>query len=487
MSTYGEYLKKYIKEKGISVRKLSIETNINRTLLQKYLSGDRLPKNIEEVEHISECLMLSPEKQEKLKEGYNRSCYGIKRYESFLMIRDILNGLVDFQLNTSIKEDRNRKIVNQKEKKLFLSDYRKCEVCLGAMEVENMLRIIINEQIFSGQKSKLCILSQPEVGKLLSIVLSVCVGQSIEIEQIVCLDEDFSDGNSNMHIVYSMLPMLFSNIDYQSFYYYDKKDAHINSMSLLPVLIVTENCGMVCNAGMDESLVFYDEESVNFYLRQYQKIKTRTNLLTGHLRSITEWMSFIRNFVIEMATAQICIGETPCFTACLDERMFTSYLTLENEDRCFLIDVLSDNRNKLMQNKGIVNIFSESGLREFMETGRSNEYPDNCYCPFSPSDRRIILERAIHLAEEGVILYNMTNSFFLKLDKSLLIYINEKIVFQYQKKYCLGQYFHINERTVRQEFQDFVNFAKKNKWIYGENETLLRMKAILAEYEKRVL
>ena len=66
MSDYGECLKKYIKENGISVRRLSIETEINRTLLQKYLSGDRLPKSIREVEHISECLMLSPEKQEKL-------------------------------------------------------------------------------------------------------------------------------------------------------------------------------------------------------------------------------------------------------------------------------------------------------------------------------------------------------------------------------------------------------------------------------------
>ena len=32
MSDYGECLKKYIKENGISVRRLSIETEINRTL-----------------------------------------------------------------------------------------------------------------------------------------------------------------------------------------------------------------------------------------------------------------------------------------------------------------------------------------------------------------------------------------------------------------------------------------------------------------------
>lgn len=63
MSAYGDCLKRYIKDKRVSVRKLSLETKIDRTLIQKYLSGDRLPKNMDEVNQISDCLMLSPEKK----------------------------------------------------------------------------------------------------------------------------------------------------------------------------------------------------------------------------------------------------------------------------------------------------------------------------------------------------------------------------------------------------------------------------------------
>lgn len=37
MASYGEILRKFIKDSGMSVRKLSVETDINRTLLQKYL------------------------------------------------------------------------------------------------------------------------------------------------------------------------------------------------------------------------------------------------------------------------------------------------------------------------------------------------------------------------------------------------------------------------------------------------------------------
>lgn len=48
MSLYGECLRKYIEESGMSVSRLAKETGFNRTLLQKYLSGDRLPKTVQE-------------------------------------------------------------------------------------------------------------------------------------------------------------------------------------------------------------------------------------------------------------------------------------------------------------------------------------------------------------------------------------------------------------------------------------------------------
>ena len=181
MASYGEILRKFIKDSGMSVRKLSVETDINRTLLQKYLSGERLPKNIKEVQHISECLMLSPEKKEALLECYNRSRYGAKRYDSFLMIRDMLNGQADFR-----------------------------------MEVENALRAILKRQQKSGDEWGIQLIAQPETGNLLKTILSVCGSQSQrgKVEQIICLDEDSSEGNNNIQTVYNLLPMLFGRLCY---------------------------------------------------------------------------------------------------------------------------------------------------------------------------------------------------------------------------------------------------------------------------------
>lgn len=495
MSAYGDCLKRYIKDKRVSVRKLSMETKIDRTLIQKYLSGDRLPKNIDEVNQISDCLMLSPEKKEELVRQYNKSYYGDKQYEGFLMIRDILNGLVDYQFNPGVLQGGKRGECSGLEQR------KECRIYLGALEVENALRFMLREQMrlcrmkyqdaaLSEEEQKIRILAQPDVANLLKTVLSVCIGHKMEVEQIVCLDEDSAEGNNNIRIIYNLLPMLFGNVNYQSFYYYDNKEAHINTMSLLPVLILAGDNGMICNSKMNEGLLFQNGETAAFYRRQYDAIKRKTRLFTGYLEDITEWMTFLKGVVTELAVAEICIGDTPCVTYCLDEKMLDRYLKVGEKEKQYVKDTLSENRNKvtgIAESGGMTNIFSEDGLRSFMETGRSSEYPEEYYRPIEESDRLLILERVICMMETGQVKYCMTNPIYLKLDERLSIYINEKVVFQYHQSHCLGQYFCISEVSIRRSFEEFVKFAGENRWIYDSHETLIRMKKILIEYKDKFL
>ena len=311
----------------------------------------------------------------------------------------------------------------------------------------------------------------------------------MEIEQIICLDEDSSEGNNNIRTIYGLLPMLFGNVSYQSYYYYDKKDAHINTMSLLPVLILAGDSAMVCSYRMDEGLVFFQKESVNFFHRQYEKMKSRTRFLTGYLQdNITEWMDFLKSFVTELSVTEICIGATPCITYCLDEKMLNRYLQVGEEERRYLMETFEENRAKVMKRTGaeaILNIFSEEGLRHFMETGRSDEYPDACYTSVAFPDRLLILERMIGMAEQGYMRYVLTNPDRLTLDENLLIYVNEKVIFQYQQNTHLSQYFSVTERGIRRSFQEFVDFAGENNWICRQEETVRRMKEILIRYEQK--
>lgn len=493
MASYGEILRKFIKDSGMSVRKLSVETDINRALLQKYLSGERLPKNIKEVQHISECLMLSPEKKEALLECYNRSRYGAKRYDSFLMIRDMLNGQADFRthsVSSTAMTGSMESFTDATEENGFLQVAEGSRACVGRMEVENALRAILKRQQKSGGEWGIQLIAQPETGNLLKTILSVCGSQSQrgKVEQIICLDEDSSEGNNNIQTVYNLLPMLFGSVSYESFYYYDRKDSHINSMSLLPVMILAGDSAMICNYKMDEGLVFSNKESVSFCCHQYQTMKKRTSPLTKYFKdNVTEWMSFRQNFMTDLAVAEICVGSIPCITYALNETILAAVLRLDTEGNQMLMDIFAKNRNtflRALDKKAPVNIFEEKGLRYFMETGRTDEYPYEWYIPVPVPYRLHVLESMIFMAENNYMEYIMTNSDLLTIDENLLIYVNENVVFQYHQDNQLSQYFSINERGVRRSFQEFIGFAEENGWLHDADGTTRRMKEILEEYKR---
>ena len=68
MIVFSELLKSFINEKNISVKKLAANVQMDRTLIQKYMSGSRGPKNYREVQKLADGMMLLPEQQGELTE-----------------------------------------------------------------------------------------------------------------------------------------------------------------------------------------------------------------------------------------------------------------------------------------------------------------------------------------------------------------------------------------------------------------------------------
>ena len=57
MIVFSELLKSFINEKNISVKKLAANVQMDRTLIQKYMSGSRVPKNYREVQKLADGML----------------------------------------------------------------------------------------------------------------------------------------------------------------------------------------------------------------------------------------------------------------------------------------------------------------------------------------------------------------------------------------------------------------------------------------------
>ena len=82
-----------IKNSSYSIKKLAEETNINRTVLQKYISGDRFPSSYANIEKIADKLTLSKQQREHLYNVYKIEKVGYHKYECLKSIKQIIENI----------------------------------------------------------------------------------------------------------------------------------------------------------------------------------------------------------------------------------------------------------------------------------------------------------------------------------------------------------------------------------------------------------
>ena len=70
MIVFSELLKSFINEKNISVKKLAANVQMDRTLIQKYMSGSRVPQNYREVQKRAEGMRVLREQKGELLDEY---------------------------------------------------------------------------------------------------------------------------------------------------------------------------------------------------------------------------------------------------------------------------------------------------------------------------------------------------------------------------------------------------------------------------------
>ena len=81
MIVFSELLKSFINEKNISVKKLAANVQMDRTLIQKYMSGSRTPEELQRGAKAGRRNDAAAGQQGELLDAYYRNLYGDKTYE----------------------------------------------------------------------------------------------------------------------------------------------------------------------------------------------------------------------------------------------------------------------------------------------------------------------------------------------------------------------------------------------------------------------
>ena len=100
-NNFSVLFKQYIHNSQLSISSLAKLSGINRTLIQKYISGNRLPQNYSIVEKIIQFLALTQLQKAELKHSYKLEKIGYERFNKLLSLKNIILDLENNQSSFS--------------------------------------------------------------------------------------------------------------------------------------------------------------------------------------------------------------------------------------------------------------------------------------------------------------------------------------------------------------------------------------------------
>ena len=173
----------------------------------------------------------------------------------------------------------------------------------------------------------------------------------------------------------------------------------------------------------------------------------------------------------------------PCLSGLLTAEMLERHLVKEMPGREQMIRAVAQYA-KVMQTqvlyKKTTMFFSEDGVKSFLDTGRVDEYPKECYSPLDFDERIALIRRFLALRDRANL--RMIRETKERAEHALNISVNANegyLLFQTRTERLI--YLSIREPSILMAFYDYLESMKPEE-LCTEEEMLGRVEAILHEF-----
>lgn len=483
MSDFSEYLNSYMEENSINSAQLSRETDIERTVIYKWRKGNRVPANEEIVMHIADALRMTVVEKQTLIDKYERLSMGELVVNSYHYIKNLLSKLKNTNIKSnsmtlkwdmSLKSELELNIVHLNSKEEIVS-------C-----ITNLFRLIIEKE---DKIKTLRLMMQPRYETIQERIQSFFRGSSIRIEQIVCLEQSYQKSYKNLQIFQWVLPLCFEQLNYEVLYYYDFLSHHINTMSWMPNILIIGDHVVQFDYEMEQGIAVKDAQYTETMIAEFDRIKKKA---LPFLTSGDNQMGAMDIYSEIGAELPSTIFEQPCLGVGISTEIYEEFLYPFPEKEEFMKAMALQNGDwegdtflppKQKSQMEIKSYCSKRGIREFMETGRVNEFPNGFYRPLDMDTRKKVLRRIIYLIREGGISYYFLPD-EIELPSHIYFYldgVNKQITLNRIHEDSVSRVC-VKEPSIYKAFQCFFEYLEKKGMLSGREEVLRELEEVRKEY-----
>ncbi|QWT52620.1 helix-turn-helix domain-containing protein [Eubacterium sp. MSJ-33] len=406
MNTIQELLKKYIEENGYTIYSISKQSDINRTTLQKILSGQR--KTTKDIyNRLLPYFALSPIDKDELDQAFLADQIGPERFQTHMEIKRIL------EMSASSLYLENQTIPDSAL--TTIDSYPNCTLIEGTYQIANAIYTIALHNVTTEAQPFLYTFadfSHPYASIFFKPLYHPAF-QSLHVKQLVEYQKTQIDGENydnihNIQILTNLLPSFAAFPgSFSVYFYYSARNRFKQQASAFPFYIITNTHVLLLSPSYETAMLLSDPAIHAYYLKNYKQILTKSNTLTEGAQSPLELLDAL-NKVDPSTNYPLCLNIQPTIEKYLTPEMIDKYM-LDSPYKDILRAKLLERIGQLTMEHHTI-LFTSEGLKLFSEQGKNINFPDSLAAHFDIEDRIHILQKFIDANE------NEEDNHFLILD-----------------------------------------------------------------------
>ena len=461
MSKFSEKCRELLAENGYNVYRFSQIASLERTTLQRMVTGKRLPSP-EFVEHFCQALRISLTEKKEVMDLYKMESIGETAYQNQTLILQLFEKLSILEKN---KRFNNQSVVNYGEIKLI------SPVSTDKYETELLLQYVLRKTL-QEQESPELYTNLPGANSLLPHYLNLLVpeyNKTILIKHLIHFQPNASYAYENLETLHQIIPLCFSSgINYIPFYYYSKLSQNDQPNLLYPFYIITEKYVLQLTTDLSKGILHSDPVILQEYTKEFQNCLKHSAPLLQQSKDPAEALQL---YLTSFDTVQTLTGlaSTPCDMDSMDDEYFfhrvketsPEYIPLMKTYAAYLDGLKQVSRHTF---------FTSNGVQKFCECGISSGTSSIVIPNFSPKERLTSLKYFLeHFSNES---HQMLNSNFSYPDSLFIELRNNHSLFLINLADKTNiSFIIIQESSICNAFSEFFRSLTDSEFITPENQT----------------
>lgn len=467
MSDFSLKCKTHLLEGGYNVYQLAASSGLDRTTLQRMITGKRLP-GLDFMNNFCASLRINPLAKKELLELYTIEKIGKATYNNRICIRTFLEYLAALETDSGhIFPDNIKNIFPQ----VFLS-----------MSVETQIVQVLNSCFQTSVDSEICTNLPHNCTTLFNILskLHSKYKHMIPIKHIFTLQQNpaaFENANINLEILYNLLPFGFSSYTkyYPHFYYSKTSDFDIN-MQVYPYFLIVPSLVLLISADLTSTIVQTNPLSIASYKNDFEKTFRLSTPLLEHMDDPNMLAEYYSNRIETYGIPSYTLEPHPCLQSMIYSTDVLSELFADNlTGKNAILQKFSVHHTSFKDfcknNKNIFhNFFTLEGLNHFVNTGEFSGQLKPFSRPLGMKHRKRMLEYLLYGSHDACQHHLLKNTLVCPENIYIELFHDLSLHFTYLGQDNSFRQIFLSESSIGSAFNDFFEALNTIEITYTQEE-----------------